>query len=538
MVTAEPNGKRQLREPVLQGEMGALIREQDWSSTPLGRIEAWPAHLRFAVDTVLNCGFPATLQWGPDLTLFYNDAYIPLIRARHPVALGRPILDTFPEIAESYAPFVERVRSGESVVLHDQLYRYPRMGQQEDAWFDLSYSPVRDEKGDVAGVLAIGLETTARILAERAKAQASAVLRQSEDRLRRVLETEAVGVLFFDYTGTVVDANEVFLRMTGYNRQDIGSRALTWKTMTPDEYVGISEAQMENLARTGRIGPYEKEYILRDGRRRWMLFAGRDLGDGTIAEYCIDINDRKLAEEALSRSQALVVVGRLASSIAHEINNPLEAVINLIYLAQQEENTSETGKYLEQAQAELSRVAHIATETLRFNKRNTSARPTNIGDVMESVITLHEGRLRAAGIRVERRIRPHRPAVLFANELRQVVANLVGNAIDAMQERSERRLLLRVHEATHPRTGRPGVRFTIGDTGGGMPPSTLRRLFEPFFTTKEATGTGLGLWVSQEIIRKHHGTMRVRSCCASAPTGTVFSVFIPHEQTENESSAG
>jgi PAS domain S-box-containing protein len=120
--------------------------------------------------------------------------------------------------------------------------------------------------------------------------------RTSEDRLRRVLETDAVGVMFFDTTGTVVDANDVFLRMTGYSRDEVNGRELTWRRMTPPEWVAISEEEMRKLAETGRIGPYEKEYIHKDGSRSWMMFAGRQLDAGTVVEYCIDISDRKHAE--------------------------------------------------------------------------------------------------------------------------------------------------------------------------------------------------------------------------------------------------
>jgi len=133
--------------------------------------------------------------------------------------------------------------------------------------------------------------------------QAEQALRKSEQRLQRVLETDAVGVLFFDRTGTVVQANDVFLKMTGYRNERIQRRELTWRTMTPPEWVEASETQMAQVERTGRIGPYEKEYFNADGSRRWMLFAGRDLGDGTIAEYCVDITDRKRAEEALKEAQ-------------------------------------------------------------------------------------------------------------------------------------------------------------------------------------------------------------------------------------------
>jgi PAS domain S-box-containing protein len=127
--------------------------------------------------------------------------------------------------------------------------------------------------------------------------RADRALRRSEERLRRVLETDAVGVLFFDQTGRVTDANEVFLRMTGYSRERIDAGQLTWRDMTPPEWVAASEQQMDQLAKTGRIGPYEKDYFLADGSRRWMLFAGRDLGDGAIVEFCIDNSERKKAEE-------------------------------------------------------------------------------------------------------------------------------------------------------------------------------------------------------------------------------------------------
>lgn len=133
-------------------------------------------------------------------------------------------------------------------------------------------------------------------------------------------------------------------------------------------------------------------------------------------------------------------------------------------------------------------------------------------------------------VAVERRYRAHVPLLCFANELRQVGANIVSNAMDAMGHCSERRLLLRVREATSPSTGKTGVRLTIADTGIGMSATTLRRLFEVFFTTKSATGTGLGLWVSAEIVKKHNGTLRVRSQ-QGARSGSTFSVFLPYLQS-------
>ena len=134
--------------------------------------------------------------------------------------------------------------------------------------------------------------------------RAGVAVRKSEERLRRVLETDAVGVLFFDEAGTLIDANEVFLHMTGYTRREVEARELTWRSMTPPEWIDASAEEMSRLTATGRIGPYEKEYFRKDGSRSWMLLAGSSLGDGTLVKYCIDIGDRKRAEEALRASEA------------------------------------------------------------------------------------------------------------------------------------------------------------------------------------------------------------------------------------------
>lgn len=129
------------------------------------------------------------------------------------------------------------------------------------------------------------------------------VLQAKEERLRRLFNIQVAGVLVFDATGTLIDANDAFLRMTGYSREEVAARALTWRGMTPPEYVAESERQLGLLAATGQIGPYEKEYFCKSGSRSWMLFAGASLGDGILLEYCIDINDRKRAEAALRESE-------------------------------------------------------------------------------------------------------------------------------------------------------------------------------------------------------------------------------------------
>jgi signal transduction histidine kinase len=238
------------------------------------------------------------------------------------------------------------------------------------------------------------------------------------------------------------------------------------------------------------------------------------------------IQQYALAQEALLRSEKLAVTGRLAASIAHEINNPLEAVTNLLFLMRAEVSPEQRKKYLAQAEQELARVAEITKQTLRFYREPSQPTATRIVSVLDSVLILFGQRLLGAGIRVEREERAPAATVLSTpGELRQVIANLVGNAIDAM--RTGGRLRVRISQFRGPQQNRKLVRLTIADTGVGIPSDVLPTIFEPFVTTKGETGTGLGLWVTTEIIKRNGWEIRVRSCSNPEHSGTTFSIVIP-----------
>jgi signal transduction histidine kinase len=238
------------------------------------------------------------------------------------------------------------------------------------------------------------------------------------------------------------------------------------------------------------------------------------------------IQQYALAQEALLRSEKLAVTGRLAASIAHEINNPLEAVTNLLFLIRGDNSADQRKKYLEQAEQELARVAEITKQTLRFYREPSQPTNTRIATVLDSVLMLFGQRLVSAGIKVEREERSASAAVLSTpGELRQVIANLVGNAIDAM--RAGGRLRIRISQHRDPHHPRKLVRVTIADTGTGIPRDMLPTIFEPFVTTKGDTGTGLGLWVTSEIIKRNGWKIRVRSCRRLGHSGTAFSIVIP-----------
>jgi PAS domain S-box-containing protein len=191
----------------------------------------------------------------------------------------------------------------------------------------------------------------------------------ADTRLQRIMETDSVGLIILDIeTGSVVNANDGFLGMVGYTREDVESGCMTWRTLTPPEWMAVSEEQIHRLKETGHIGPYEKEYFRKDGSRRWMLFAGRDLGDGTAGKYAIDITGIKHAEAAHTRSHHFAPWERQAASVAREISNPLETITRLLSSARKDQALDgKTKQYLDQADAELRRVTHITRQSLAFN---------------------------------------------------------------------------------------------------------------------------------------------------------------------------
>ncbi len=255
--------------------------------------------------------------------------------------------------------------------------------------------------------------------------------------------------------------------------------------------------------------------------------------DGTISGTIVlgvDVTEGKRAELALMQTEKLAAVGRLASSIAHEINNPLESITNLLYLARQSSEVREIHDYLDTAERELGRVSAISTQTLRFYKQSTKQQAVSCLELLGESLSVFKGRLSNTDIRVEKGKRACRLVVCFEGEIRQVLNNLIVNAIDASPPQRGR-LLLRSREGTNWKTGIKGLVITVADNGSGMSAQTQKRIFEPFFTTKGLTGIGLGLWVSCEIVNRHKGELRCRSSQLPGRSGTVFTLFLPFNST-------
>lgn len=329
-----------------------------------------------------------------------------------------------------------------------------------------------------------------------------------------------------------MDCNRASLEFAGNTREDVVGKYFwdcPWFIYTP----GMPDLVREAIERATEGQPAHTELALvrPSGEIVHFDFSLAPVfdSDGQVI-YLIpegrDVSILKRAESALIQSEKLAAVGRLAASIAHEINNPLEAVTNLLYLARNQTSCAQTEEYLKAADHELRRVSAIANQTLRFHKQASSPQPVLVADLFSTVLGIYEGRLHNANISVEIEHIFQEPIVCFAGDVRQVLNNLVANGIDAMSKGGGR-LLIRSHLSTDWPTNRKGIVFTVADTGSGIAPKDLPRIFEPFFTTKDIGGTGLGLWVSKDVVSRHHGTLRVRSRDALNMSGTVFRFFPP-----------
>jgi PAS domain S-box-containing protein len=359
-------------------------------------------------------------------------------------------------------------------------------------------------------------------------------LRDTEAKFNAMYSTSLEYIGLLTPAGVVIDCNRASLEFGSNTREEaIGKNFWEsgWFAHTPDAPQFVRQA----IAQAASGESFRSEVTLRRPQGETCVFDFSLQPVRNAAGEVIflvpegrDITELKQAEAALLQSEKLAAVGRLAASIAHEINNPLESVTNLLYLAHRAATLAEIHEHLETAERELRRVSVISNQTLRFYKQSTHPRPVAIDDLIDNVLSVYQGRIVNSRVAVKSRFRPTRPLVCLDGEIRQVLYNLVGNAIDAMHPVGGR-LLIYSREGTNGTGDRQGVCITVADTGCGMSEQTLRKLFQPFFTTKDIGGTGLGLWVSKEIIERHRGTVRVRSSQKQGNSGSVFHLFLPFD---------
>jgi PAS domain S-box-containing protein len=388
----------------------------------------------------------------------------------------------------------------------------------------------------------LALADAERQLAEQ-RASASEALRDRDDLLQIALQANGMGLWVWDMQrGTLECSDEVYRILGSEPEAEKPASEAMVELIHPEDRERVVHTMMHTR---DSDADYQDQYrvLWPDGSVRWVESRGKCQRDPEgnairVVGVISDVTLRKQTDEAILRTEKLAIVGRLAATVAHEINNPLAAVANLLFLITLTEDVNETQAYARTAMDELMRVSLITQQTLKFNRQGGTPKETKLSELVDAVLALFRGKLRATQIAVEVRIEQEASVVCLPGETQQVFANLVSNAIEAMPNSGK--LVVRLRPSRDWRDRRTtGMRVTFCDSGVGMDRTTIRRIFEPFFTTKTETGTGLGMWVVAQLLERQHGHVRVWSTRRAGGAGTAFSVFLPAAQmplTETEMS--
>ena len=424
----------------------------------------------------------------------------------------------------SYLAVPVRSRGGE--VLGALLYGHP-----ERAVFALETESLVSTVAAQAAVAIENVRLTDTLTAEIAIADAArAEQRSAELRLRQALDAAHLGTWNWDAATGLLDFDERGAELFGLEPHVPVPRDALRARLVHEQDLEKTPEDLHQILREG--GRYAAEYRIElpAGTHRWIAASGNaTYADGSrevngMIGTLQDITARKAQEASLRQSEKLAATGRLAASIAHEINNPLEAVTNLIYLAKTDPDTPPgVERLLETADAELARVSHIAQQTLGFYRDTTRPSDIYLNELLAAVVDLFSRKLAGKRLVCTLDLAPGLNVTGLRGELRQVFSNLLVNAVDASPATGGS-ISIRGRHRHHGE--RHGVTILVADGGSGIPVSVRPRLFTPFMTTKEDSGTGLGLWVTRGIVEKHGGTVCFRSRTAT-PCGTVFRVHLP-----------
>jgi PAS domain S-box-containing protein len=371
-----------------------------------------------------------------------------------------------------------------------------------------------------------------------------------EQWLNTTIRSIGDAVIACDIEGRIVFMNRIAEQLTGWQEEEAHGETLhkVFPIFNEDTRAAV-ENPVDKVRRLGTVVGLANHTFLvsKKGKEICIDDSGAPIRDSSgqmigIVLVFRDITERRMSEGALMRAEKLAAAGRLAASVAHEVNNPLEGLTNLIYIARRSDDFGEIRQLLSQAEDELGRIAHITRQSLGFYRETSTPAHFKPATIVREVTEFYTSRATRLGVSFVVNAQTDREVLGSAGELRQVLSNLLANSLDACASGA----IIRVdaNSAIDPRNpSRPGVRITIADSGLGIPPEHLQNIFEPFFTTKKDTGTGLGLWVSRELVVKHGGSMRVRSRTSEPLCGTVFSIFLPtqggrHTEVSRQSENG
>jgi PAS domain S-box-containing protein len=343
--------------------------------------------------------------------------------------------------------------------------------------------------------------------------------------LAAIVESSNDAIISKNLNGIVTSWNDAASRMFGYTAEEIIGQPVL--RLIPEEIHHEEDMILMKLKSGERINHYETTRIKKNGETFEVSVTISPIKDNRghiigASKTVRDISERKKMERALVQSEKLAATGRMAATIAHEINNPLDSVMNLIFLARTSGSINKARGYLQTAEKELERVGHIVRQTLGYYREPGTRVKVDVQELIEDVLTVYQRKLNANSISVDCRFDDHRPIIVNKGELVQVLSNIIANSIDAMPQGGA--LHVQVGETTH---STEGLQIVIRDNGTGIQKEHLASIFEPFFTTKGHLGTGIGLWVAKQLIEKQRGQIAITSCTDPGNRGTTLSIFIP-----------
>jgi PAS domain S-box-containing protein len=378
----------------------------------------------------------------------------------------------------------------------------------------VSANPLRDQTGAVRGAVGAFFDVTSR--------------KQMEDLLREradLLELATEAIIVRDLNGLLLFWNSGAEALYGWKRDEVLGKPIhhLLKTRFP-----IADAEIESALATDGSWEGNLTQTTRDGRDLVVAsrLALKARGDAVL-EINRDITAQLQAEDALRKAERLAAMGRVAGIIAHEINNPLEAISNTFFLLRDHPSLDEEARhYAQMGEEEMLRLSHITRQTLGFYRESKHPVEVSIAQLLDDILELQLRRLEFNKVAIEKRYSSRGMVQGFPVELKQVFLNLIGNAVQAMPDGGT--LRLHVYESLSRADRQAGTCICVCDTGIGIDAEHARHLFEPFFTTKSAKGTGLGLWISKGIIQKYGGNISFRSIRRPGNNITCFRIFLPH----------
>ncbi|MGO4517251.1 PAS domain S-box protein [Terriglobus sp. 2YAB30_2] len=428
--------------------------------------------------------------------------------------VGQSIRRLIPEeLQHEEDAILAKLRAGERI-RHFETTRVRKNGERFP--ISVTISPVKDDSGVI-----IGASKIARDISDRRRAE------ENRFRLAAIVDSADDAIISKDLNGIVTSWNKGAQRLFGYLEEEmIGQPILR---LIPEELQYEEKEILEKLHAGEKVEHYETTRLSKNGDLRQVSItispirndAGKVIGASKIAR---DISERKKMEFLLVQAEKLAATGRMAAAIAHEINNPLASVLNLIFLARQSSaSRAEIQEYLGTAESELERVSHIARQTLGYYRDNASPCEVHLHDLVQNVLSVYRTRLQAHNIVLETTFNDLRKIKVRPGEMIQVLSNVISNAMDAMPLGGS----MSITVAPTKKVDRNGVQITVRDTGSGIPREHLDKVFEPFFTTKGNLGTGIGLWVANQLVQRHHGQISISSSTERGDSGTTVTIYLP-----------